>query len=152
MRKTLMFVSMLTALTCSPLFSADWNDAQATLVPLAKKFLSLCASKEEVVRWDAKIKGRIQQKITDSSTDEESAIQSIALDWFSSNGDKVKKMDIPTVKIACFFLVCFFDMGFQPPSVLREKLVNDVKEISLVLSGVVKTKEVENKLTVMLEY
>lgn len=149
MRKTLMFVLMLTALTCSPLFSAtSWENCESTLNPLAKKFLSLYVFQDELLKWEKKILSRIQQKLDDAQTsDEETAFQSIALDWFSSNGDKVKKMDMASVKGACMFFVFFFKMNFQPPVILKETILKEAGIIENVLFGMIKSKELENYVT-----
>lgn len=129
--KHLIFVMLLA----TNLYAADttWSTSAKILTPSCKDYLSTFSNSKEIDDWNKNIDARIEQKLQDNgnSLSKDSALQSIALDWSNDNEKRVERHEKAAIKIACMFLVRFWENGINPPSKIRERFnVDEAKELA----------------------
>ena len=136
-------ILFLIAGACAAQDSEDlWNQCGETVIPACRAYVAAFATEKESKAWNKKMDDRIKQKVSDAGTDDDSALQSIALDWASDNKGKLEQKDRETIKKACFLFLRFWDKKIPPPGQIRERMsMQNAKELADYLNDEVETKK-----------
>jgi hypothetical protein len=119
-----------------------WNQCGETVIPACRAYVATFVTEKEAKAWSKRTDDCIQQKMTDGGLSEDSAIQSIGLDWATDNRGKLEKRDREAIKRACLLFLRFWDRKIPPPGQMRERMtLKNSKELADFLNDEVQTKK-----------
>ena len=142
-QNSLLSVLVLIAGVCAAQDGEDmWNQCGETVIPACRAYVAAFSTEKEIAAWNKKMDDRIKQKVSDAGADDDSALQSIALDWASDNKGKLEQKERKAIKEACLLFLRFWDKKIPPPGQIRERMsMQNAKELADYLNDEVETKK-----------